>query len=84
MTEEFLQHKLAEVMGWLDRAFTAGKLKGLAVVAVNDDGCFRQSVVFAGGSKITLIGAIAIMQNNATRLVADHPENDGVSEYHNT
>lgn len=82
VTEPYVQRELAEVLGWLEKAFTAGKLKGLALVAVNDEGGFRQSVVFAGGAKITLLGAIQILNLNATRMVADHPENDGVSEYH--
>ena len=82
MAEPYVQTELATALAWLDAAFEAGKLKGLALVAVNDEGGFRQEVVFAGGSKITLLGAIAVMQMNATRMVADHPENDGVSEYH--
>ena len=84
MSDEYVQRELAEVLGWLESAFTAGKLRGLALVAVNDEGGFRQTVVFGGGSKITLIGAIQIMSLNATRLVADNPENDGVSEYQKT
>lgn len=82
MTESYVQRELAEVLGWLEKALAVGNLKGLALVAVNDEGGFRQSVVFAGGAKITLIGAIQVMNLNATRMVADHPENDGVSEYH--
>lgn len=81
MANEYVQTELAATLAWLDAAFEKGKLKGLVVVAINDEGGFRQEVVFAGGSKITLLGAISIMQLNVTRLVADHPENDGVSEY---
>lgn len=82
MTEPYVQSELATTLAWLDAAFESGKLKALALVAVNDEGGFRQEVVFGGGSKITLLGAISIMQSNATRMIADHPENDGVSEYH--
>lgn len=82
MPEQYVQSELASTLAWLDAAFESGKLKGLALVAVNDEGGFRQEIVFGGGSKITLLGAIAVMQVNAARMVADHPENDGVSEYH--
>ena len=80
MTEPFVQREIAEVLAWLEEAFTEGKLRGLALVAVNDEGGFRQSVVFAGRPKITLIGAIQIMSLNATRMVADNPENGAGSK----
>ena len=82
MTEPYVQREIADVLGWLEEAFAAGRLRGVAVAAVNDDGAFRQSIVFAGGAKLTLVGAVHIMSLNATRMVADHPANDGESEYH--
>ncbi len=82
MPEPYIQREIADILGWVEKAFTDGRIKGLALVAVNDEGGFRESIVFGAGSKLTLLAAIQIMNLNATRMVADHPENDGVSEYH--
>lgn len=82
MTEEYTQREFAHILGWLEEAFAKGRLRGLAVVAVNDEGGCREGLVFSGGSKIALLGALSILNLNAVRLVADHPENDGLSEYH--
>src|SRR6266700_709661 len=49
MPEPYIQREIADILGWVEKAFTDGRIKGLALVAVNDEGGFRESIVFGAG-----------------------------------